>query len=63
MEPGDRGDYPKDWKPEPVVEEAPKKKVKGDLNDDGVFDKKDMAIAGKTLASGVRKIFDKKKKK
>ena len=31
-----------------------KSKVKGDLNDDGKFDKKDKTIAGRTLAMKVK---------
>ena len=54
-EPGDRGDYPKDWKPQPVVEEKPKKKVDNDLNKDGAFDAKDKSIAGKILAFSRRR--------
>jgi len=37
-------------KPEPVT-----KKVEGDLNGDGVFDKKDKSIAGKVLAKSRKK--------
>ena len=37
-----------------------KKKDDYDLNGDGVVDKKDMSIAGKTLVSGIKKMITKK---
>ena len=67
MELGDRGDLLK-WKKAGGVEETVaipekiSKKLNYDLNNDGVVDKKDMSIAGKTLVSGAKNAFKKKKK-
>lgn len=49
-------------KKEIVLPQIKKKedKVEFDLNNDGVIDKKDMSIAGKTLVKGVKTIFKKK---
>ena len=46
------------YKPEIVKVELPKK-VDGDLNNDGKFDKEDLKVAGKTLLKGVKKAFGK----
>lgn len=48
--------------PKEIVPDVPKvevKKVEGDLNGDGKFDKEDLKLAGKTLAKGVKKMFKK----
>jgi hypothetical protein len=37
------------------------KKVDGDINGDGKFDKEDLKLAGKTLGKGVKKLFKGKK--
>lgn len=50
-----------------VEMKKPSKKVENDLNGDGVFDKQDVSIAGKTLVSAaknkIKEIVKPKKKK